>query len=72
MKKTIRKIDYLRVSILTGQSPSGKLGGSVMVNLKTPPLQIPCRMNCTPNHTVTKCEDKVLELFTIASLTTLK
>jgi len=38
MKKTIRKIDYLRVSILTGQSPSGKLGGSVMVNLKTPPL----------------------------------
>lgn len=32
------KIDYLQINILTGQSPSGKFGGSVMVNLKTPPL----------------------------------
>lgn len=33
--------DYLQLGILTGQSPSGKFGGNVIVNLKTPPLYIP-------------------------------
>lgn len=37
-KNDYRRDGNLIVSVLTGQSPSGKFEGSVTVNLKTPPL----------------------------------
>lgn len=66
-KVIIYKYSY---SILTGQSPSGKFEGNLMLNRKTPPLYIPCRMNCTPNQTVTQNIQKyyVLKLITLVKL----